>query len=136
MNKDPSVAKYINVHVVFPVILYVIQLLIIPLHVAPTLYPSMHHKWLAAFIQMPNLRIWCSVCLHASSSDIGGAIQDGLHEEELLDFVPYRRRQIDHGACVVNWYWVGGIITNLKKKVSILRDNSTDISQAAAYKLS
>ena len=27
-------------------------------------------------------------------------------------------------------------LTNLKKKVSILRDNSTDISQAAAYKLS
>jgi len=120
MNKDPSVAKYINVHVVFPVVLYVIQLLIIPLHVAPTLYPSMDHKWLAAFIQMPKLGIWCSVCLYTLTGDGGGAVEDGLHEEELLDVVPDRRRQIDHVAvCCQLVLGSGGIITNLRKKVSI-----------------
>ena len=98
MSKQPSVAKYINVRVVVPVMSYVIQFLIIPLYVTPTLYPSMHHKWLAAFIQRPKLGIWCSICICTSSSDIGGAVEDGLHKEELLDVIPYLRRQIDHGV--------------------------------------
>lgn len=115
MNKHHPAAKYINVHVVFPIILYVIQLLIIPLQVTPTLYPSMHHKWLTAYIQMPNPGIWCSICLYTPPSDIGGAVQDRFHEEELLDVVPDSGWQIDHvdACCLLG---SGVLIANLRKK--------------------
>ena len=51
-------------------------------------------------------------CYDTPPRDIGGAVQDGLHEEELLDVVPDLRGKIDHVV-----YWVQGVlIANLRKK--------------------
>ena len=77
----------------------------------------MHHKWLAAYIQMPNPGIWCSMCLYTPPSDIGGAVQDGLHEEELLDVVPDTRGEIDHVVVCCLLVLVQRVfIANLRKK--------------------
>tara|TARA_X000000950_G_scaffold205209_1_gene246895 strand:+ start:719 stop:928 length:210 start_codon:yes stop_codon:yes gene_type:complete len=54
-------------------------------------------------------------CYDTPESDIGGAVQDGLHEEELLDIVPDLRGEIDHVAvCCLLGSEV--LIANLRKK--------------------
>ena len=62
-----------------------------------------HHKRFAANIQHLGgystsavLLYQFAACLYTPLCDIGGAVQDGLHEEELLDIVPGSRGKIDH----------------------------------------